>query len=122
MKLQSMQLLYGDKPALARFVAESVAPFCLSKVDLDAVADEILKIQSRLTISTKYSVSIWDADWPYRFWCFSMQYSAFNRNEDSPAGTSYVRPVLQISFMASSSRVLDPVVIIQYHLKNSLSQ
>jgi hypothetical protein len=115
-----MRLACGSIEMLAQLVAEEVAPCLLHSSDVQAIAEELAKIQDSLQCTSRYSVTMWDADWPHKFWAFSKEYRHFNRLEDDPAVANYTHPILQIS-VGRRDREL-PSNMIQYKLRWPVSK
>jgi len=115
MKLSVMQLLYGSREVLVQLVAETVAPYSLHPNDVHAIAEEIEKIQDSVHHTARYSIAMWDADWPRKFWSFSKEYRYFNRPEDDPTIANYVYPMLQVSVGHRDRELLTNAI--QYRLR-----
>lgn len=115
-----MRLAYGSTEALAQLVVEEVAPFILHCADVRAITEELEKIQSSMCHTSRYSVTMWDADWPHKFWSFTKEYRHFNRLEDDPTVANYTYPMLQISVGNRDRELLTS--IIQYRLRWPVSK
>ena len=120
MKLSTMRLAYGSLEALAQLVMEEVAPYSLNSNDVLAIAEELKRIQGGVQSTSRYSISMWDADWPHKFWSFSKEYRHFNRTEDDPTVASYTYPMLQVSVGHRDRELLTS--IIQYRLRWPVSK
>lgn len=120
MKLSEMQILYGSRKMLAQLITDTVAPYALHSSDVHAIAEEIEKIQDSIRHPARYSITMWDADWPHKFWSFSKEYRHFNRPEDDPTVANYVYPTLQVS-VGRHDRELSSNII-QYRLRWPVSK
>ena len=119
-KLSTMRLAYGSREALAQLVAEEVAPYLIHQSDVLAIVEELEKIQEKMHPTSRYSVAMWDADWPHKFWSFTKEYRHFNRPEDDPTVANYTYPMLQISVGHRDRDLLSN--IIQYRLRWPVSR
>lgn len=120
MKLSEMQILYGSRNLLIQLIIDTVAPYALHSSDVHAIAEEIEKIQDSIRHPARYSITMWDADWPHKFWSFSKEYRYFNRPEDDPTVANYVYPTLQVS-VGRHDRELSSNII-QYRLRWPVSK